>query len=445
MNIRHSLQKLSEMLFQIKVTPLQWAAVFAGIVALRVFIEKLAQKFPNDSINYTTTFYIQNLFFFLLTFLLIWLWLSFILKTNPSKLTNILLWGSWLIILPPIIDIIWTGGKVYWSFYLLNNLQGLWSQFYTVFGNLPPAIVYFGTKITIILAVILLSLYVYSKTKSAIKTFLNVIVIYCIFFFMASFPSWFSFIYYPLAEWKNILSVNNLDAVSLFATPAKIFSLEQSSIISALSYKLNIIYFLLIIFSLIILFRMINKEQLKFFSGNFLRLSSIIFTALLFFIGLALGYQSFPENFNLNIFSIFAVFSLLLSLFFISTIREYAENNKTLEGKRDHKDVMIIIFLLSLAGGIIVSFKFFVLLLIINIISAQYFFISTRRPLINLISIFVTALVILTMGYILISDFQTIQNLPWLVGILIITGYTVISYFADSKNINRQKQVASSG
>ncbi len=181
--------RIVEKLENDNVNSLSWTAIFSAIVALRVFIEKIAQGLPSEPGSYLLVFYFQNLLFFTLTFLLLWLWLSFLLKVNPRKLATFMLWGAWLIILPPLIDMLWTGGSIFWSFYLLNDLKGLWSQFSTIFGNLPPAIVYFGTKITFITAIFLLSLYVYLKSKNIVKTLLNAVVVYAIFFFMASFPS----------------------------------------------------------------------------------------------------------------------------------------------------------------------------------------------------------------------------------------------------------------
>lgn len=430
-------QKIYEMLFDIKVTPLQWLAVFAGVVAIRVFIEKFSQGFPNETLNYIATFYIQNLFFFLLTFLLIWLWLSFILKTNPSSLANILLWSSWLIVFPPIIDIIWTGGDVYWSFYLLNDIPGLWLQFYTIFGNLPSAIVYFGTKITIILAISLLSLYVLWKTRNPFKFAANILVTYTIFFFMASFPSWFSFMYYSIAKGKNIMAAGSLDIVAFLATPATIFSIKTTSIINALSYKLDLIYFIIIIFLLGILFYLSSKQQFRSFFEK-LKTKNIILVSLMFLVGFVLGSLNFPDNYNLNIFSVFAVLALLTSLFLSTTVKEYLVRKETISEEINHKEIAIVVLIIALAGGFIVNFKFFIIIFLINLLSILY---ATNKSLtVNLLTIIGTAVLSVTIGYILLSDSQNMQDFPWITILLIIIGYITIEYFLTSKII-KGKQV----
>jgi hypothetical protein len=422
------LAKTVEKLENNNVDPFFWAISFSGIVALRVSIEKIAQKIPSESGSYLLVFYFQNLFFFILTIILLWIWLSFLLKVNPKKLANLMLWGAWLIIFPPLIDMLWTGGSIFWSFYLLNDLKGLWSQFYTIFGNLPPAIVYFGTKITFLTAIFLLSFFVYLKSKSVVKALLNIIVTYTIFFFMASFPSWFSFGYYSLAEKISIFNINEFKVLGLLATPSNIFSIKYGVLMNILSYKLNIIFFLLLLFLLVILFSLIDRKRLLLFFKNYLLPAYFFFTLFLLFAGMGLGYRAYPKNFDINLFSILGTICLIACITLSSMATKFAYNyyvkkRISVSDYRGDKQIIGIVFILSLIGSIIISVKFFLLLLIYFILIFLY---SSRPFKLNNfpgaaeLVVLCTTLIVLFTGYGLISNNQTIDHFPWRIGILLL-------------------------
>lgn len=434
------------------VHPATWALSFLGIIGLRMFIEFFIAS-PALSIGEITIEYLHNFFFFILAFLLIWLIASFFLQENPAHSALLMLWAAWLIVLPPIFDIIKTGGEVYWSFYVLNDIQALWSQFLTVFGRLPSGIVYFGTKITFILAIIFVTLLVWIKTRKWLKGLLAGFFTYATLFFMGSFPSFFTFGYYFLAGEKKVSQVNEIDIIQFLGTPARLFGTEFFNLKYSLAYNLNLIYYLFLLAMLILLFFKINSVKFLAVIKNS-RFPQLVYHAGLFFIGLGLGYLIYPENFHLYVFSAAALLVLMSSIWlawlasvvfndiYDFQIDEISNPQRPLQKKiftvQEYESFGVVVFLLSLLGGLTISFKFAALIFIYQLIAWVYSvppFRLKRFPLIATLASSVASLVVLFIGFTLFSGDQNIHGLSWRIILLIIIALTLSLPIKDFKDI----------
>ncbi|MBU2028672.1 hypothetical protein KJ761_02150, partial [Patescibacteria group bacterium] len=151
-----------------QISPASWLAIFLGIVTLRLFLDKFVAQSSFSTIQPEMD--LHNYLFFGLVFLLIWLFLSLILSIKPKNLAFLMIWACLLIDLPPIFDLIKTGGAVYVGPYLYGNLSELKIEYLTIFGNLPSGMVYFGTKIVFILVALGSGGLVWIKTKNWWKT-----------------------------------------------------------------------------------------------------------------------------------------------------------------------------------------------------------------------------------------------------------------------------------
>ncbi len=244
--------------------------------------------------------------------------------------------ASPLVIIPPMIDLIATGGGGYWSFYINESLSGLYPIFITFFGNLPTAIKYFGTKIMVLIAVLLSGLYVgikvFIESRSIYRTapvvVLSSVLIYMIFFFYASFPSWFSFFILFLLDGKSITTITLANISSLFITPHPIFNTNSFDLNNALLGKLNMIY------PIIIIILLMWKEKLdggmsnfgttlhklkERLSETFLNILLILYTPTLF---IFLSYQNnkpyqdllFSSIYLLCVFLLFSLFAIFFTM-----------------------------------------------------------------------------------------------------------------------------------
>ena len=170
MRLFKRLERLVDHILEQKVNALTFVIVFLGMLYLRCFIEQFIAQSRQLTPTEMLVEFIHNLYFFLLTILLSWIVVSLVLKMKPQRLSYLFAWATWLMILPPILDMAKTGGQIYWSFYIVGSLQDLAMQFITIFGHFPSGIVYFGTRITFILAIIGISAFVAIKTRNIVKT-----------------------------------------------------------------------------------------------------------------------------------------------------------------------------------------------------------------------------------------------------------------------------------
>lgn len=452
------LEKIIGHLFEKRVNITAFAGVFLGIIYWRVFIEQFIANSSPLSFDEVIIEFIHNLYFFLVAFLLIWIFLSFLLKINPAKLTFTFSLAALLIIFPPLIDMARTQGQVFWSFYILSSVAELKIQFLTVFGHLPSGIVYFGTKIVFILAIILIAGLVYLKTKKIVKALITGIITYIILFFMGSFPTIFAYLYFPTFEGKNISEIQSFNIAQLFGTPQKLFGLAPMNFKYSFAYKLDLVYFLFLVLLLAILFYMISRQKFWAVLGNF-RYPQIVFHTGLFFAGAGLAFLRYPQNFDLNIFSILATVVLAVSVWLAwkasvvindivdSGIDGISNSWRPLPRKifsgDDYIQFGLVCFLLSLLGGLTVGTRFFVLLLAYQIIAWFYSappFRLKKFPLVATLTSSIALLLVFFLGYILVSDGQTISTLSWRIVFLLVITYTLSIPVKDFKDIEGDKK-----
>lgn len=452
------IEKIVDKILNQEVSVLVWSLSFVGIVSVRVFLEKFAAS-SQATVEGVVAGFLYNFFFFAILYLLIWLFLSWILRIKQaSKLSGLMLWSLWLVLLPPVLDMWKTHGSVFWSFYSLNSLAGLWRQFITFFGHLPSGIVYFGTKITFSLAIILIGSIIFIRTKNILKTFLGALGTYVILFFLGTLPSWLTLLYYFAHRSKKLNEVNEIDAIQLFGRPAALFGIEPSDLRYAFTNNLNRVYFLLLLFLVGLLFILSNRKKVWAMAKN-ARLPQIIYHGGLFVIGMGLGFLAYPDNYNLNIFSVFAVIDLLcavglawLASVVVNDIYDFEVDEisnverplqKKIFTKVEYIELGIILFLLSILGGLAVDLKFAGMLIIYQFIAWAYSakpYRLKKFPLVATLASAVASMVVLFMGFTLFSGSQNLQGLPWRIIGLLVFSLVLSLPIKDFKDIEGDKK-----
>jgi len=434
------------------ISPLEWVLSFFSIIALREFIEGfLAAK--AGSFEDLAVDYFQNVYFALISLLLMWIFTSLFLKINPLKAVLLFTLGIWLMLLPPILDIIKTGGEVFWSFYMIGDLAYLKLQFFSFLNHFPSGIIYFGSKIVIIVSMLAISSFIYFKTKNIFKTIFGGFFTYCLLFFMGSFPSWVTFGYYSLEGSKKITDVGSFDVIQFMGIPTRFFGFSFDNMKYALAHNLNLIYFLLTILLITWLFFLTNKNYLIALLKN-ARLPQIIYHSGLFFIGLGLGYIVYPNNFNLGPFQFLAILVLLIGIYLawmasvvINDLYDYKIDlisnttrplQQTIINNRLYLEFGVIMFLLSVISGLMLSAKFAGLFIIYQIIAFIYSAPPFRLKRFPIIATFFSALasiVIILIGFTLFSGDRNIQDLPWRIILLFLISFTLSLPIKDFKDI----------
>ncbi len=446
--------------FKKKVTLLNWATVFLIVIFLRIFIEFFLAFSTHPLFKSLIIEYIHNLFFFLISYLLVWLFLSFILKIKPQKLAYLLLWASLLIIFPPILDMLKTQGQVFWSFYLLSSPSLLLKQFLTYFGHLPSGIVYFGTKIVFSLTIFLSAGLILIKTKDILKTLLGTIGIYIILFFMGAFPSLLVIIYDFFTAPQKIAHIQGYTIAQFFSVHNGILGLKYQGIAYSLASSLDLVYFLFLILLLSIFFFFSQKKKFLVLIRNY-RYSQIIYLSGLFFIGLGLGILNYPQNFNLNLFSSLAILVSLVSIWLawkssviVNDIYDFAIDKVSnpqrplpqhIFSLEEYTSLALVFFILSLIGALTLNLTFVALILVFHFLAWFYSAPPLRLKKIPIIATFISAwasITVLFMGFILLSPNQSLQGLSWRIPLFLIFTYTLSLPIKDFKDIKGDKKYA---
>ena len=431
---------------------------FSLVIALRVFIEFfLASKAL--SVELVVIEYLHNFLFFALAAMLLWLNLSFFLKINPKKIASFFLWISWGILLSPLLDMVKTGGEVYWSFYVIGGPKFLFSQYITFISGLPSGIVYFGTKIVFLSSILLSGIVVLIKTKNFLKALLSAFLAYTALFLIGSAPSVVAIVYYLFKEGRVFtLNLQAAHVIQALAVPVPIFAVKLGNLAYALPFNLEFILYPLFLCLLFLLFFIIDKKKVFFLLRN-VRLPQLTYHGGLFFIGLALGAWFYRENITINAFALFAALDLLLGICLawlasvvVNDVYDFSLDlisnpERPLQSeiitKKEYCEIGWLLFYLSLFAGLLVSLKFFGLLLIYQMIAWAYSASPYRLKRFPIVASFVSAtasIVVFFIGFVLVSGDQNIQGLPWRVILLLIISYTLSLPIKDFKDIAGDKK-----
>lgn len=449
------MKEIIEKFFNETISPVFWMITFSGIVVIRLFLDKFVAKSSAPALQWEVD--LHNLLFFGTIFLLIWAFISLILKTKPFKLAFLMICASLAIDCPPIFDMIKTGGETFWGPYLYSSLALLKVQYITIFGHLPSGMLYFGTKIAFISAILTLSVLIFIKTKSWIKALLSLIGAYSILFFMASFPSWLTFAYYFFEGSRKLTEIQSVH-IAQFVGFSKIFGTGPENFAYGPVYNMNLIYFPLICGLLMLFFFISEREKFVAVIKN-LRLPQCIFHLGLFFCGMGLGLLAYPSNLAINLFSISAVLGLAASIILAwkasvvaNDIYDYSVDNisntnrplqKGIFSVREYAEFGIVCFGLSLIGGLAVGFKFSALLLSYQIIAFFYSAPPFRLKRFPVIASLISAVALLTvffLGFTLISGEKDIEGLSWRIIFLLMIGYTLCIPIKDFKDLEGDKK-----
>ena len=134
------IQKIITVLENTSINFHLWAFSLLCLIIIRVLIENWLGSFSGK--NGANFFYhlICNLLFFSTTYFLFAGIIKISLKINLKKIANVLLWGYWIMLFPPILDAIIFKGKDVWSFYYFGGLEELGLGFLTS-ARIPSSVV----------------------------------------------------------------------------------------------------------------------------------------------------------------------------------------------------------------------------------------------------------------------------------------------------------------
>ncbi|MEA1925826.1 MAG: UbiA family prenyltransferase [Patescibacteria group bacterium] len=449
---RSKCEKLVNFLESAPISVQTWSVSFVAILTVRFFFESVFLNFESvEFFEFLASFLHGTVLFFLFSFVLSVLFLMAITGENIKKIANVVLWGQWLAVLPPIIDKIIFKDRQVWSFYIFDSVKGLAHRFVTFFGDNPDFGVTWGTRGEVLIAMVFLGIYVYIKKKKVIWLFLGVFFSYILFFILGVFPSIVTFVV-EMIRGNDLFAINKAHVIKLFLTPARYLGIEKGTIKTALSFKLALVYNILLFCELIILQFFVNKKKFMALVKN-IRYPQMSLNIGLLFVGIGLGCFYFPQNFSLSFFSILAVANLLIAIFsawyfsvFVNDLADIAIDKitnasrplitKTLT-EDEFKTYSLVFLVISLLSGMVISVKVFLLLALYLLVTWVYSQYPLRLKQFVFISSALSSfalLLFLTIGYISLSDGQTLNLFPWKIIIFLFVVYALLVPIKDLKD-----------
>ncbi|MFH0969377.1 MAG: UbiA family prenyltransferase [Patescibacteria group bacterium] len=428
-------------------------ASFVGLMILRILIENWAS---GENAHYSFFIFYEFFDSFLIAYLASLYIIHKILKVEFRKAANILIFGYSVIIIPPIVDYIISHGKGFLSFYAFDSLMGLLKRFITFFGDRPDVGITYGVRVEIFIAVMLILVYSYLKSKNILKSVLTSFLVYSVLFVLGTFPSWITIAVKGIS--KGFLKITDIDAVQMFFSPFSLFSREIPRVNDALIVKVNLIYLLIITALVLLGLFKYQKEKFCSFLKN-ARFPQIFYHGGLLVLGIGIGLAFSQKTVPINFFNALGflvvleavIFSWLASVVVNDIVDEKIDvrtnPNRPLIKKvfslSQYRAMGLIFFAFSIYLASLVNLKISFLLIAYQGIAWLYSSWLMRLKRFAFVSTFVSAiasLMIFFSGYALLSDSQNFLEIPARIIILLITAYTLSIPIKDFKDIEGDKQ-----
>lgn len=439
------------------ITPQTWLVTFLAIIAARLLTEHWVSGFSHRSIDMVFVEFSHTFLFFLFSYFIFLAAFMRFLGLSLKQSASILLWGFLIILTPPILDHVISGGQGFWSFYKFDGIEGLWKRYFTFFGDHPEIGITYGVRIEVALATLACAAYAYRKKQRLGFALVFALLIYSLFFFLGTLPSWFTIATRGFSE--GWLAVSAANVAQDFISPLRLFSLSSRDIVNALGIRVSILLHLVLPFVILgIMWRTNPKATLSFLRN--VRPPQIIYHAGLFFLGCIFALIFAQATLPVDIFSILAIGVMVLSViyawiasiivndFFDISIDTVTNTTRPLIEKtissRTYSFLGAVFFAASLLTCALVFPAGSLLLLAYQAIAWAYSAPPLRLkrfPLVaTLVSAVASLLILLTGFFLLAEKHATIGTIPTKVLALLLVAYTIALPLKDFKDIAGDKK-----
>jgi len=445
--------------------------LFLGFVFIRTFLENYA-----NSLNfYRLSSFIDTFFHYPAFFSIILLVSLIILKTTTkeeiSKLAKIVVSFSFILIVPPIIDLIVNqGGQIPYIFISGDSIQ-LFKSFITYFGGGAVGI---GIKTEVFLVLIGLGFYIFYKTKNSGRSILGMFLLYSTIFILLASPAFIFSLQNKITNNKQDANLNTIvdfyyRQEPLNATTAnRTFIVDNNNFFPPLVQKvqnqysttLSIIF--LIIQSILFFGCLFLYSSKKFWlvlkNFRYLRIAHYF---LLTSVGIYLGSGNLYRNPINSLFDFTSFFALFLGIFFawlfavwendevdveidkISNKNRPLVETETSFSKTEWKILKYLFLFYALSFSFLSGFYSFVFILLFIFVYHIYSTPPLRLKRFIGISSFliaVNALLVVWMGFFISAGTETLNIFPtkYILGILLI--FLLVENVKNIKDIEGDKK-----
>ncbi len=426
-----------------------WVLALLSITFVRGFLENFSGRHRTDVFSTDTgTFVHYTLFyFFIITTLL--LIVHLFVRKDIIKTAKVFLFGSLLVITPPIVDFVITKGNGFFFSYLFGSKDVLFENYFK-FYLVGVEGVSMGIRLEFTLLFILTFLYVYVNTKSLVRSLCSIFAVYTTLFLFFASPVFLAVS--PTFDW--LISFKD----SLIARSYLHPGLQFSSLMSAFEMYFNVIisqiFYIGLIFTTLIISLLWNKSKTVSMVRNsrFERVSHYFFMITL---GVLLAAVKNNDAFITSFYDVMTLTVLYLSFYFVwmfsvcvNDVVDYASDcisntdrplTSGLVSKDDMKNASIIFSVFAVLGGYIVGHYAFYMILTFIFLSYIYSCPPLHLKRFVFVNSFIIALAALTAmvaGFFTVSNNPHIYYLPTNWVVLIVVVYMLFANIKDIKDID---------
>lgn len=449
--------------------PKSLATVFS-VIFLRIFLENFSSTGPQSSFTLISGIFLHIPLFYVSIIASLFLAILFFAKLEIKQAINLGVLFSPIMCLPPIVDLIFTGGVGANTAYLFfNNFSEAFFDFLTFFGRFVNPGITLGMRVEIFLVLAGVTYLIYLKTRNIKRTILGAFFCYIVFFIYLAFPGFIVVLF----DHNNYLALNqggdsgafSLVLSSLFSG-SLLKTIHFSEVLSSnkavlFNQQFDIlcgrILWLAFLFQGGLIFYLKNKQS--FFSWlNNLRWERVLYYLALSILGIFLGRSLYSFGYSLGFIDFLGllIFFVLVALsFWLAVgINDQADLKtdsisnpdrplvkKTITDKEQNA-INLFLFIAIIIGSLLINCWVLILLLLFQgiyfIYSSPPFRLKRAFGLSSLL-VGLNALVITMAGFYFISPQQFLISFPKNVLIMILFGFTLGVNIKDIKDYEGDK------
>lgn len=433
-----------------------FSVAFLTLILCRIGVESFLGFFAPQSLSFLFFEFAHTFLFFLTAFFLLIPVIRFAGAPSIPSAAHILLFGFLIILTPPVIDTVLFQGSNFWSFYKFDSLSGLLLRFFTFFGDRPDIGITYGVRVEVACVTLGVGLYALLSSRKSIHAFKAALATYTVLFILGTFPSYLTFLIQGFS--KGFFALGASDIAGLFLSPSELFSRDAPDMRSALNVKMSLWY--ASILALLIPFFVYRHFRPLFFAlFRNVRWPQIWYHGGLLFLGGLLAWHFTTPILIPNHFHILAIFLLNVSVgsawlasvvvndYFDTNIDIHTNQHRPLISGTIDRTTFIsfgwLFFFISIFFSALVSFSASLLLALYQALAWIYSappFRLKRIPGIATLLASAAGIIILLIGFLLISPDNDFSRLPTSLLLFLFIAYAAALPLKDFKDIAGDKR-----
>lgn len=445
--IRRIIRAIEEAPFSLPL----WCAGFLALILSRLGIEGALGSFHPHSFSFLFFEFSHTFLFFAVSIFVLLPVIRWAGAPHWAGAAQLMLFGFLIILFPPIIDTLIFQDHAFWSFYEFDSLRGLVTRFFTLFGDTPDIGITYGVRIEVVLVTVSVGIYAFLKSRRISRAAIAALLTYSALFVLGTFPSFLTFLVQGPS--KGLFAIGSADIAGLFLTPAELFSRLAPDMRSALNAKMSLWYALILTF-LIARFTFLHARPIFFALCRNARIPQLIYHAGLLALGGLLAWHFATADITLDAFHLIGILLLLIAVecaWIASVIandvfdtridRKTNPDRPLITGTIDpvtYRFLGWMFFFGSLFFAALVSFSASILLLIYQALAWIYSvppYRLKRVPLVATLVASAAGIIVLLIGYVVISPESDFSTLPLPLLSFLFIAYAVALPLKDFKDI----------